>query len=135
MKEKKSEKVKLLQKPIKKQRKLELSLAQLSQPKLQKKQSSNCLTLWIASLKTKAEPASTFSALTNITICIPEQRRSNPKHNGKKNFALDKLVFWSSDSSSESISEEESVAWYCSVIGNGIYQTMVSHDLRKCWPW
>ena len=68
----------------------------------------------IASLKTKAEPASTFSALTNITICIPEQRRSNPKHNGKKNFALDKLVFWSSDSSSESISEEESVAWYCS---------------------
>ena len=27
---------------------------------------------------------------------------------------LDKLVFWSSDSSSESISEEESVAWYCS---------------------
>ena len=114
MKEKKSEKVKLLQKPIKKQRKLELSLAQLSQPKLQKKQSSNCLTLCIASLKTKAEPASTFSALTNITICIPEQRRSNPKHNGKKNFALDKLVFWSSDSSSESISEEESVAWYCS---------------------
>ena len=68
----------------------------------------------IASLKTKTEePASTFSALTNIAIRIPEQRRSNPKHNGKKNFALDELVFSSSDSSSESISEEESVAWYC----------------------
>ena len=57
----------------------------------------------IASLKTKTkEPASTFSALTNITISIPEQRRSNPKHNGKKNFVLDELVFSSSDSSSES---------------------------------
>ena len=68
----------------------------------------------IASLKTKTEePASTFSALMNITISIPEQRRSNPKRNGKKNFVLDELVFSSSDSSSESISEEESVAWYC----------------------
>ena len=68
----------------------------------------------IASLKTKTEePASTFSALTNITISIPEQRRSNPKRNGKKNFVLDELVFSSSDSSSESVSEEESVAWYC----------------------
>ena len=68
----------------------------------------------ITSLKTKTEePASTFSALTNITISIPEQRRSNPKRNGKKNFVLDELVFSSSDSSSESVSEEESVAWYC----------------------
>ena len=59
------------------------------------------------------EPASTFSVLTNIPINIPEQRRSNPKRNGKKIFVLDELVFSSSDSSSESISEEESVAWYC----------------------
>ena len=44
----------------------------------------------IASLKTKMEePASMFSALMNITISIPEQRRGNPKHNGKKNFVLD----------------------------------------------
>ena len=65
----------------------------------------------IASLKTKTEePASTFSDLTNITISIPQQRRSNPKRNGKKNFVLDELVFLSSDSSGESISEEESVA-------------------------
>ena len=68
----------------------------------------------IASLKIKTEePASTFSALTNIAIRIPEQRRSNPKHNGKKNFVLDELVFSSSDSSSENVSEEEPVAWYC----------------------
>ena len=67
----------------------------------------------IASLKTKTEePASTFSDLTNITISIPQQRRSNPKCNGKKNFVLDELVFSLSDSSSESVSEE-SVAWYC----------------------
>ena len=66
----------------------------------------------ITSLKTE-EPASTFSVLTNITISIPEQRRSNPKHNEKKNFVLNELVFSSSDSSSESVSEEESVAWYC----------------------
>ena len=68
----------------------------------------------LASLKTKMEePASMLSALTNITISIPEQRRSNPKCNGKKNFVFDELVFSSSDLSSESVSEEESVAWYC----------------------
>ena len=54
-----------------------------------------------------------FSALTDITTSISEQRRSNPKCNGKKNFVLDELAFWSSDSSSESVSEEESVVWYC----------------------
>ena len=66
----------------------------------------------IISLKTE-EPASTFSVLTNITISISEQRRSNPKRNEKKNFLLNELVLSSSDSSSESVSEEESVAWYC----------------------
>ena len=59
------------------------------------------------------EPASTFSALTNMTISIPEQKKSNPKCNGKKNFVLDELVFLSSDSSSENVSEEESFLWYC----------------------
>ena len=45
----------------------------------------------IASLKKTEEPASTFSDLTNITISIPQLRRSNPKCNGKKNFVLDEL--------------------------------------------
>ena len=68
----------------------------------------------IAFLKTKTEkPASAFSTLPNITISIPEQRRINPKHNAKKNFVLDELVFLSSDSSSENVSEEESFLWYC----------------------
>ena len=53
-----------------------------------------------------------FSTVTDITISISEQRRSNPKCNGKKKFVLDELAFWSSDSSSESVSEE-SVVWYC----------------------
>ena len=46
----------------------------------------------IASLKKTEEPASTFSDLTNITISIPQLRRSNPKCNGKKNFVLDELL-------------------------------------------
>ena len=57
------------------------------------KQSSNrsnhSAVLLIAFLKTKTEnPASAFGALPNITISIPEQRRINPKRNGKKNFVL-----------------------------------------------
>ena len=68
----------------------------------------------IASLKTKTEkPVSTFNALTNITISIPEQRRSNPKCNEKKKCLLDELVFSSSYSSSESVCEEKSFSWYC----------------------
>ena len=47
------------------------------------------------------ESASTLSALTNITIRIPEQRRNNRKHNGKKNFVLDELIFLLSNSSSD----------------------------------
>ena len=54
-----------------------------------------------------------FGALTNIIISIPEQRKSTPKCNEKKNFVLDELAFSLSDSSSESVSEEESDAWYC----------------------
>ena len=43
----------------------------------------------IASLETKMkESASMFGALTNITISIPEQRKSNPKCNEKKNFCV-----------------------------------------------
>ena len=65
-------------------------------------------------LKTKMKKlVSTCRALTNINISIPEQRRCNSKRNGKKNFVFDELVFSSSDSSSESVSKEESVAWYC----------------------
>ena len=81
----------------------------------------------IASLKTKTEePASTFSALTNVTFSIPEQRRSNPKHNVKKNFVSDELVFSSSDSSSESISEGESVAWY----SRKCYKEILTRNLK-----
>ena len=96
----------------------------------------------IASLKTKTEePASTFSALTNITISIPEQGRSNPKCNRKKNFVLDKLVFSSSDSSSASVSEEESVAWYCRKCYketppghlNVNYNNWIESDICKQW--
>ena len=96
----------------------------------------------ITSLKTKTkEPASTFSALTNITISIPEQRRSNPKRNEKKNFILDELVFSSSDSSSESVSEEESVAWYCGKCYKGTppghlkvnYDNWIECDICKQW--
>ena len=81
--------MKLLQKSIKTQGKLQLSHTQLSQPKLLKKhiQQLPKNVPSTASLKTKTEePASTFIALANITISIPEQRWSNPKHNGKKNF-------------------------------------------------
>ena len=68
----------------------------------------------IAFLKTKTKKrASAFSTLPNITISIPEQRRINPKRNAKKNFVLDELVFLSSDSSSENVSEGESFLWYC----------------------
>ena len=96
----------------------------------------------LASLKTKMEePASMLSALTNITISIPEQRRSNPKRNGKKNFVFDELVFSSSDLSSESVSEEESVAWYCRKCYketppghlNVNYNNWIESDICKQW--
>ena len=101
------------------------------------------------SLETKTkQPASTFSALTNITISIPEQRRSNSKQNGKKNFVLDELVFSSSDSSSEVLVKRsnmhgivESVIrkhhrdiWRLTTTTT-IDQTMVPCNLWKCWPW
>ena len=87
------------------------------------------------------KPASAFSALPNITISIPEQRRINPKCSGKKNFVLDELVFSSSDSSSENVSEEESFVWYCGKFYKKIspghlkvnYDNWIECDICKQW--